>query len=108
MTDNASTRFEMRAANEWLRKLDGWRREQPDLPSRAEAIRRLVELGMTVQTFHVGDIVSMKDGRSGTIVKLDNLKPLTAWVDFESESDEFDDEGEAVPLGHLILDFRNT
>ena len=26
--------------------LDNWRREQSDLPSRAEAIRRLVELGL--------------------------------------------------------------
>jgi hypothetical protein len=26
--------------------LDGWRRKQADLPSRAEAIRRLVELGL--------------------------------------------------------------
>jgi hypothetical protein len=26
--------------------LDSWRREQPDLPSRPEAIRRLVELGL--------------------------------------------------------------
>lgn len=26
--------------------LDGWRREQPDLPTRPEAIRRLIELGL--------------------------------------------------------------
>lgn len=26
--------------------IDAWRREQPDLPSRAEAIRRLVERGL--------------------------------------------------------------
>jgi hypothetical protein len=26
--------------------LDDWRRKQPDLPSRAEAIRRLVEIGL--------------------------------------------------------------
>lgn len=26
-----------------MKLLDDWRREQPDLPSRAEAIRRLVE-----------------------------------------------------------------
>jgi hypothetical protein len=29
-----------------LEKLDGWRRIQGDLPGRAEAIRRLVELGL--------------------------------------------------------------
>jgi hypothetical protein len=27
-------------------QLDDYRRQQPDLPSRAEAIRRLVELGL--------------------------------------------------------------
>ncbi len=35
--------FQMRASDEWLAKIDDWRRKQPELPSRAEAIRRLVE-----------------------------------------------------------------
>lgn len=38
--------FQMRASQEWLRMIDDWRRAQPDLPSRAEAIRRLVEKGL--------------------------------------------------------------
>jgi hypothetical protein len=29
-----------------LRKLDEWRRAQSDLPTRPEAIRRLIELGL--------------------------------------------------------------
>jgi len=29
-----------------LAAIDDWRRSQPDLPSRSEAIRRLVELGL--------------------------------------------------------------
>ena len=33
--------FQMRLSNEFLERLDEWRRKQPDLPSRAEAIRRL-------------------------------------------------------------------
>lgn len=41
-----STRFEMRAPNKWLALVDDWRRQQPDIPPRAEAIRRLVELGL--------------------------------------------------------------
>lgn len=41
-----STRFEMRAPNQWLVGLDDWRRQQPDLPPRAEAIRRLVDIGL--------------------------------------------------------------
>jgi len=38
--------FQMRASKEFLNRLDNWRREQPDLPSRAEAIRRLVEIAL--------------------------------------------------------------
>ena len=33
--------FQMRLSNEFLQRLDEWRRKQPDLPSRAESIRRL-------------------------------------------------------------------
>jgi hypothetical protein len=35
-----------------LRAIDEWRRKQPDLPSRSEAIRRLIDqaLGMTVES----------------------------------------------------------
>ncbi len=40
-------RFEMLASPEWLRKVDDWRRVQPDIPARAEAIRRLVEKGLS-------------------------------------------------------------
>ena len=36
-------RFEMRVGSSFLAAIDDWRRKQPDLPSRAEAIRRLVE-----------------------------------------------------------------
>jgi len=32
-----------------LAPLDEWRREEEDLPSRPEAIRRLIELGLTVK-----------------------------------------------------------
>lgn len=37
-----SQSFTMRADEEFLRRVDDWRRKQPDLPSRAEAIRRMV------------------------------------------------------------------
>jgi hypothetical protein len=39
-------RFEMRVPALFLKTIDDWRRKQPELPSRAEAIRRLVELGL--------------------------------------------------------------
>ena len=34
--------FQMRVSEDFLNQIDDWRRKQPDLPSRAEAIRRLV------------------------------------------------------------------
>ena len=36
--------FQMRASDDFFRTVDEWRRGQADLPSRAEAIRRMVEL----------------------------------------------------------------
>lgn len=30
----------------WIERIDEWRRKQPDIPPRAEAIRRLVEKGL--------------------------------------------------------------
>ncbi len=40
-------RFEMRLDQETLEKVDTWRAHQADLPSRAEAFRRLVETGLS-------------------------------------------------------------
>jgi hypothetical protein len=36
----------VRVQADMAKQLDDWRREQPDLPGRPEAIRRLVELGL--------------------------------------------------------------
>lgn len=38
-------RIQFVADDDFLKTVDGWRREQPDIPSRSEAIRRLVYLG---------------------------------------------------------------
>jgi hypothetical protein len=40
------TQIGMRWQEPILADIDDWRRHQPDLPSRTEAIRRLVELGL--------------------------------------------------------------
>ena len=40
-------RFEMRLDHETLDSVDGWRGRQRDLPSRAEAVRRLMETGLS-------------------------------------------------------------
>jgi hypothetical protein len=36
----------VRLQPDMAKHLDNWRREQPDLPGRPEAIRRLVEIGL--------------------------------------------------------------
>jgi hypothetical protein len=42
--DEQTERFQMRVSKGFLHTLDEWRRAQEDLPSRAEAIRRAVEM----------------------------------------------------------------
>ena len=46
MDDEKTRPYQMRVTEEWLAIIDEWRRKQPDIPSRAEAIRRLVEKGL--------------------------------------------------------------
>jgi uncharacterized protein len=43
-------RFEMRLGPSVLEELDSWRARQDDLPSRSEAVRRLVEAGLSAKT----------------------------------------------------------
>lgn len=46
MPEEKTRPYQMRVTAEWLAIIDEWRRQQPDIPSRAEAIRRLVEKGL--------------------------------------------------------------
>ncbi|WLA80372.1 hypothetical protein [Bradyrhizobium elkanii] len=39
-------RLNIVAPASWVKKIDDWRRSQPDLPNLSEAIRRLVEAGL--------------------------------------------------------------
>jgi hypothetical protein len=39
-------RIPVMMSSEEVEAIDEWRRKHPDLPSRSEAIRRLVELGL--------------------------------------------------------------
>jgi hypothetical protein len=41
--------FQMRVSESFLRTVDDWRRTQIDVPSRAEAIRRMVELAAKIK-----------------------------------------------------------
>lgn len=63
MTRDKAHPFQMRVSSDWLHKIDGWRRTQVDLPSRAEAIRRLVGMGLRFG-IGVGDKVSTPVGRA--------------------------------------------
>jgi metal-responsive CopG/Arc/MetJ family transcriptional regulator len=40
---NATPRIQIVASDDWTAQVDEWRRTQPDIPSRSEAIRRLVQ-----------------------------------------------------------------
>ena len=44
--ERKSTRFELRLTPEKWAEVDEWRRRQPDLPSRTEAIRRLIDAAL--------------------------------------------------------------
>ena len=41
--------YQMRVSESFLRMVDDWRRGQIDVPSRAEAIRRMVELAINAK-----------------------------------------------------------
>lgn len=47
LSQQHTKQFLMRASDEFLQKLDDYRRQQPDLPSRSEAMRRLVEQALS-------------------------------------------------------------
>jgi hypothetical protein len=56
MTDTDTSRtFQMRVRQSFTDRIDDWRRGQKDLPSQAEAIRRLVEIGLTARPSSQGD-----------------------------------------------------
>ena len=44
--DDEIQRLNMVAPTSWVKKIDDWRRREPDLPNLSEAIRRLVEMGL--------------------------------------------------------------
>jgi metal-responsive CopG/Arc/MetJ family transcriptional regulator len=46
MAEPLDQRIQLVISKGQLREIDEWRRLQPDLPSRSEAIRRLIEAGL--------------------------------------------------------------
>ncbi|MCD8497657.1 MAG: hypothetical protein LRZ85_05960 [Alphaproteobacteria bacterium] len=65
-----SERFEMRLDPEIIERVDTWRSEQMDIPSRAEAIRRLTEYGLSAYQSHP---VKLDDGSKLILVMLSEL-----------------------------------
>jgi uncharacterized protein YfbU (UPF0304 family) len=67
-------RFEMRIDEEMFERVDRWRAEQQDVPTRAEAVRRLMELGLDAD---VKRQVSFSDGEKILMLMLaDVIKGL--------------------------------
>ena len=47
---NAETeRFQLVAPATWFERIEEWRRQQPRIPSKAEAIRILVDRGLSLE-----------------------------------------------------------
>ena len=44
--DDEIRRLQLVVPVPWVKKVDDWRRREPDLPNLSEAIRRLVEMGL--------------------------------------------------------------
>ena len=44
--DDDIARIHMVVPASWAKKVDDWRRREPNLPNLSEAIRRLVEMGV--------------------------------------------------------------
>ena len=46
MADPLDQRIQLVISQGQVREIDEWRRQQPDLPNRSEAIRRLIETAL--------------------------------------------------------------
>lgn len=76
-------RFEMRLDQETLERVDAWGEKQPDNPSRAEAIRRLVDAGLWTPS-EPEPRVRISDGER---LMLHMMCDLFQHLDVESEID---------------------
>ena len=88
-----SERFEMRLDEDILARVDKWRAKQDDVPSRAEAMRRLVELGLMRS---VSDTVRFSDGEKLLAIM---LRDVYKHLKLKGEIDP-DFVGEVIWGGH--------
>src|SRR5438046_5400629 len=64
-------RFEMRLDEELLAQVDRWRAKRGDVPSRSEAMRRLVEIGLGSEVTSAS--VKFSDGEKLILLMLGDL-----------------------------------
>lgn len=80
----ASERFEMRIDSELLDRLDNWRNKKDDTPSRAEAVRGLIEAGLAHDS--MGPAPHLSDGEKVIALMLtDLLKGLDVKTDINTD-----------------------
>ena len=79
-------RFEMRLGQSDLDELDAWRGRQSDVPSRSEAMRRLMEQGLAADSKRDKREIRLGDGEKLVILMLcDLFKKLKVSSDIEPE-----------------------
>jgi len=91
-----SERFEMRLGTSVLQDVDEWRARQTDLPSRAEAVRRLIEVGLRATSRSERE-VRFTDGEKLILL---TLRDLFKQLDLEPEESDLDFVAEAIFGGH--------
>ncbi len=77
-----SERFELRIDEEQLSRVDGWASEQSDRPTRAEAIRRLINIGLSAGSSRA---VHFSDGEKMLILMMGDLFKALKVKDSESD-----------------------
>jgi DNA-binding XRE family transcriptional regulator len=86
--------FQMRLSGEFLERLDDWRHKQPDLPSRAETIRRLTASMLQILDHEPGDkgrsqerrkVSNMMSEKSIQKVSVRQIKAARALLDWSQE-----------------------
>lgn len=86
MTDDKTRPYQMRVTEEWLAIIDEWRRKQADIPSRAEAIRRLTALGIGAEPI-LRDLLAMIE-RLPSDPELDrHAETIRALLELRSQSE---------------------
>jgi uncharacterized protein len=86
-------RFEMRVDEDLLERVDQWRSKQSDIPPRAEAMRRLVELGLGPSS----RAVEFSDGEKLIMLM---LKDIHAGLKLKGSETDFDFVASVIYGGH--------